>query len=155
MHGQNVCGKHGGKSPQAIAAAEQRLAEEKAEAELTRRLGNAGTPIVDPIGTLCSIAGRAVKFMELIGSVVDQLEDGTPDEDSRADIALYERSMSRAAAIVESLIRMGIAERLAKVDEQFTASVVAFIDGVLADLGHDPRAPEVAGVVAARLELVS
>lgn len=153
------CTMHGAGAPQVKAAAQRNAAEAKAEAAIIAKLGDSGQPITDPIATLCSIAGRAVKFMELIGDQVDTLTQlriaGEKANEIRAEIALYERSMGRAATVVESLIRMGIAERLAKVEEEQTAAIVKFIDGVLTDLGHNPRAPEVAGVVARRLELVS
>ena len=160
MNGQDVCYKHGGASPQARAAAAQRIAEEKAMDAVTRKLGDAGTPITDPIGTLCAIAGRAVRFMELIGEEVDQLEelrrtDRTGAEQIRAEIALYERSMRNAAQIVESIIRQGIAERIARDNADRTTAIVAFFDAVLTDLGHNPRDPEVAAVITRRLELVA
>lgn len=158
--GSDWCSTHGGSSPQAKRAAAQRVAEEKAKDEITRRLGDAGTPITDPIGTLCSIAGRAVRFMELIGHEVDQLEelrrtDRTGAEQIRAEIALYERSMRNAAQIVESIIRQGIAERIARDNADRTAAIVAFFDAVLTDLGHNPRDPEVAAIITRRLELVA
>lgn len=150
---------HGGRNPAAKAVGRQRDTERKATEAVMRKFGDSGTPVTDPIGTLCSIAGRAVRFMELLGNQVDELDKvrgaGERADQIRAEIVLYERSMNRAATIVESLIRMGIAERLVKAEEGQTAAIVAFIDGVLADLGHNPRAPEVAGVVARRLELVS
>lgn len=151
MHGQDVCGSHGGKAPQNRAAGQRRYVEAKARA----KLGDAGEPVIDPIGKLCAIAGRAVAFMEALSARVAKLETSAEPDEVRAELAVYGRSIKDAAGVVESIIRMGIAERLAKVDEQQTAAIIAFIDGVLADLGHNPRAPEVAGVVAARLELVS
>lgn len=155
--GQDVCPKHGGAKPSAKVAGEQRDAEEKARAAV-EKLGAAGTPVTDPIGTLCAIAGRAVELMNQFGARVADLAlpaDGLHAETARAEIALYQRAISEAAKVVESIIRMGIAERLAKADAEQTGAIVAFIDAVLTDLGHNPRQPEVAGVVARRLELVS
>ncbi|HEX4432800.1 MAG TPA: hypothetical protein VHZ96_26240 [Frankiaceae bacterium] len=153
-NGQTKCGMHGGSSPQAKAAGEQREAEAKARAAIVRKLGDAGEQVSDPIGKLCAIAGRAVAFMEALAGEIDKLERVDADG-ARALITLYGRAIKDAASIVESIIRMGIAERLAKAEEQQTAVIVAFIDGVLADLGHNPRDPEVAGVVTRRLELVA
>jgi hypothetical protein len=148
--GLDLCRAHNGGSLQARTIGKARL-------EVAKLIGDPGEPVTDPIAKLCAIAGRAVAFMESLGQHVDQLtlgEDAARDQ-TRADIALYGRSIEQAARVVESIIRMGIAERLAKAEEQQTAAIVAFIDGVLTDLGHNPRSPEVAGVVARRLELVS
>jgi hypothetical protein len=149
MVGLEVCRFHGGANPAAIEAGRQRVAEADARTYVERKLGAAGSPVTDPIATLCGLAGRAVAFMEALGSKVDA---GDPQ---LAEIVVYGRSIKDAAGVVEAIIRMGIAERLAKVEEEQTAAIVKFIDGVLTDLGHNPRAPEVAGVVARRLELVS
>lgn len=151
MTGLDVCGSHGGRAPHVKAAGKRRETERRARA----MLGDAGEPVTDPIGKLCAIAGRAVAFMEALAARVDQLDDAADAEQVRAEIAVYGRSIKDAAGVVESIIRMGIAERLAKAEEEQTAAIVAFIDGVLTDLGHNPRDPEVAGAVARRLELVS
>lgn len=154
VKGADVCIKHGGDAAQVKAAGERREAEQKAENAVMRLLGDAGEPVVDPIGKLCAIAGRAVKFMEALGDEIDKLEKIDSDT-ARAMITIYARSIKDAAGVVESIIRMGIAERLTKASEQETAALVSFIDGVLSDLGHNPRDPQVAGIVARRLELVS
>lgn len=146
MKGQDKCGTHGGSSRQAKAKAAQRVAERKARA----LLGDAGEPVTDPIGKLCAIAGRAVALMEALAARVDEL-DATSAVD-RVDIVVYGRAIKDAAQVVESIIRMGIAERLAKQDGERTAAWVAFIDGVLVELGHNPRDPQVAGVVLRMLE---
>jgi hypothetical protein len=157
MTGQDVCHVHGGLKASARAAGQQRAAVAKARAAV-EKLGAPGTPVTDPIGTLCAIAGRAVELMNQFGARVAQLAlptDGLHAESARAEIAVYQRAITEAAKVVESIIRMGIAERLAKADAEQTGAIVAFIDAVLTDLGHNPRQPEVAGIVARRLELVS
>lgn len=148
------CHVHGGSAGQVKAKRERDAAEQKATAAVLRRLGDSGETVTDPIAKLCSIAGRAVAFMEALGARVDDLAEADRDN-ARAEIALYGRAIKDAAGVVESIIRMGIAERLAKAEEQQTAAIIAFIDGVLTDLGHNPRDPEVAGVITRRLELVS
>lgn len=152
IDGATVCRSHGGASPQAKAAAAQR----KAEAKARLKLGDAGEAVTDPIGKLMGIAGRAVAFMEQLGARVDQLTFATGDDraEARADIVVYGRSIKDAGSLVESIIRMGIAERLAKAESDKAAAWIEFIDGVLADLGHNPRDPEVSGAVVRRLELV-
>jgi hypothetical protein len=148
-HGLHTCGMHGSANDVAVEAGKQRDAEAKAEAAVIRKLGESGTPVVDPIGKLCAIAGRAVEFMEALGTHVDAGDAGL------AEIVVYGRSIKDAAGVVESIIRMGIAERLAKQDADLTSAVVAFLDTVLRDLGHNPRDPEVAGVVARHLQLIA
>lgn len=149
--GLPTCQMHGSGNPNAAAAGQQRETERKAR----RLLGDSGETVTDPIAKLCAIAGRAVAFMEALGKRVDQLGEEADADQVRAEIAVYGRSIKDAAGVVESIIRMGIAERLAKAEAEQTSAIVAFIDAVLTDLGHNPRDPEVAGAVARRLELVS
>lgn len=145
------CHAHGGASPNAKAGAAQR----KAEAKARLALGAAGETVTDPIGKLCAIAGRAVALMEALGERVSLLGEDTPSDEARAEIAVYGRVIKDAAAVVESIIRMGIAERFAKQNAEAVAAYVACLDSIVTDLGHNPRDPEVAGVIARRLELVS
>lgn len=151
VRGLSVCPTHGGKAQQAEAAGQQRTAEAKARAAVEKRLGAAGESVTDPIATLCAIAGRAVEFMEGMSAEIDR--DGASDR--LAEIRVYAQSIKDAGQVVESIVRLGIAERFAKDNAERTAAVVAFFDAVLTDLGHNPRDPEVAGVIARRLELVS
>lgn len=122
---------------------------------MTKQLGDAGETVTDPIGKLCSIAGRAVAFMEGMADRVDELDTAADRVEARADIALYGQSIERAARVVESIIRMGIAERFAKQNAEAVAAYVACLDAIVTDLGHNPRDPHVAGVIAKRLELVA
>lgn len=157
--GHDVCEQHGAAAPHAKQAVAERVAEENALKQLAK-LGDAGDPITDPIATLCAIAGRAVKFMESLGERVDELTeiratDRTGAEQLRAEVAVYARSIRDAGAIVEGIVRQGIAERFAKQNAQVTASIVEFIDAVITDLGLNPRDPEVASIIVRRLGAVA
>ena len=72
MVGQAVCRMHGGMSPQALAAAQRRLVEQRARAVLGE-LGEDVEPVTDPLSALENIAGQAVTLVDALKGVVAQL----------------------------------------------------------------------------------
>ena len=71
LPGQLVCGNHGGKSPQALEAADRRLAERAAQSSLE----SFGLPIaVDPHAALLQELHRTAGAVEWLGAIVADLE---------------------------------------------------------------------------------
>lgn len=75
MRGQEVCHRHGGKSPQALAAAERRLEREAAERRARRlvegRLG--GEVDIDPMSALMAMVRESAANVEVWRDIVADL----------------------------------------------------------------------------------
>lgn len=169
--GQDVCAKHGGKAPQARAAAAKRIVEAELM-ELAETL--VGAPVDNPLTELANLAGRARAWMELLQGRVEKLLETSADvadeqernsrdgknsgiryqggagEQLRAEVALYERSMDRLGKFLADYGRLGIDERLAKITEMQAEKVIAAIDAALAHAGVTGKTATEAKQVAAR-----
>lgn len=140
------CKLHAGASPsgRAAALAEQALAE-------LERLG-AAEPVGNPLEELARLAGRARKWEEILSAQVAALSSltytGNGSEQLRAIVPLWERALLMAQRFAESLARLRIDDRLARItaaQNQALADVmIRFADGLLAwhGTGNDPAARE-------------
>lgn len=159
MHEQKVCHAHGGRSPQAIRAAELRLMERQAR-ELFGKLVPTLQPVENPLAAYAELAGRVIAWMELMDSLLDELsgvgyESEYTGEQVHAAIQLYERAMDRANTVLASYARLRIDERLAEITERQKMTVVRAIEAALDEIGIPPA--ERAGArreVARQLRLV-
>jgi hypothetical protein len=137
MRGQSVCGKHGGRSPQAKAAAERR----QLEADVSRLLAELDVaPVGDPLAGLLQLAGQVLAWQEATAGLVNSLESiryrgANGAEQLRAEVALYERAMDRAATVLGAIARLNIEERLARVSEQQAEAVIGAIEAGLVAAG--------------------
>jgi hypothetical protein len=140
INGGEVCAVHGGRAPQVKAAAAVRVAERKAEAILA---GIADfEPVTDPLTQLQRVAGRAVRFVEVLEPVVAELRRiryTTQTEQIDGRVVLYERSLDRAGKILTDLARLNLDERMARIHEAQAALMTEVFLGALADLGVSPE----------------
>lgn len=122
MYGQEVCNKHGGKARQGVAAAERRIADEKARRVLITQ-GVDVAPVVNHLEALRKLAGEVLEFLnwarEQASSVADKMRYTSDQgiEQLRSEIAVYERAQDRAATVLMHLARVDIDSRLAAVEE--------------------------------------
>lgn len=153
---QEVCSKHGAKSPQAIAAAKTRELEARARVAL-RKAWAAGEerPTVDPLGDLARIAGEAVAFKDYLRGEVEQLDqltqqwsdravtmmtaDGMREfavvkEDMRAIVLAYERAIERCAKILADIVKLDLAGRMLELNTAKAALIVEAVRNGLADV---------------------
>ena len=136
INGGKVCAAHGGRAPQVKAAAVLNVAERKAEGLL------AGItdfePVTDPLTQLQRIAGRAVRLVEVLEPVVAELkriryESQAEQIDGR--VIVYERALDRAGKILTDLVRIGLDERVVRLQETQKRIMVEIIVGALDDIG--------------------
>lgn len=153
LNGGLVCKFHGGKTPQAVRGAQLRLAAAKAEKLLVR----AGRPVGDPLSELLVLASEVVSFKDATSVLVNELEDrirftdNKGSEQLRSEVVVYERAVERCGKLLESIARLNIEDRLARVSERQSELLAGVIDAVLSRLGFDPKTPEVASVVVSEL----
>ncbi len=114
------CRLHGGKSPQAVSAADRRRAEATAKATL-EDLGTTG-PVKDPVGALEDLAGQAMDLTNALRDQVASLKEvGFKSEQgfeqTKAELTAYLSAMSRAESVLKSIISLGLDERRVQVQE--------------------------------------
>lgn len=154
------CRSHLGQSPVLVTA--QYQAERQAMAlfrdqEQTARAY--GVDLVNPLTALHELADEIVRWKEVCRAMVGQLEEiryrsGKSGEQVRAEIVLYERSMERAGRILVEITRLGIEDRLARLDERAGDAIVRVIEGTLLALGIDSGDRKVAALVESQLRLI-
>jgi hypothetical protein len=89
---------------------------------------------------LLKLAGQVLAWQESTATLVNGLEEvryegATGAEQLRAEVALYERAMDRAVAVLAAIARLNIEERLARVTERQADAVIDAIDAALAAAG--------------------
>lgn len=163
MRGSKVCSVHGGKAKQIKAAAARRLAAQKLEAEARAAIAfESRQGVTDPFEALSLLADEALAMKEALASRVNSLKQvrytahGAGTEQLRAEVALYERAMDRAAKFLDMLVRSGFEERRVKVSEQQGLLFASVIRSILVELGQDvtPGGPA-AQVVVKHLRALS
>jgi hypothetical protein len=131
------------------AAAQRRLAEQEA-AKAMERYAPDREPMANPVEALLSLASEVEGWRDYLAAKVGELEqadwrrDHRAGEQLHATIALYERSMDRAARILVDLGKLGIQDRLARLQEQQVHMLLSVIQAVLADLDLSPAQREIA-----------
>jgi hypothetical protein len=120
MEGQEVCGKHGGRAPQNKLAGKVHLAELQAQHTLDKMNIE---PVDNPLAELAKLAGEMVAWKDLMIKKVATLlaeewrYEAAAGEQVRAEVILYERAIERTSAILSSMARLNLDERLVKIEE--------------------------------------
>jgi hypothetical protein len=145
MHGQNVCYVHGGNARQNLDAARRRQLEEDANRALVDEFsGQQIEPVTNPLEELSRLAGEVVAWKNLLAEKITMLAEwryeagGHLGEQLRAEIALFERSLDRCGAVLTSIAKLNIDERLAAIDESKQRQTGEWIIGILAEAALDP-----------------
>ena len=108
--GGTVCVTHGGRAPQVVAKAKERVLEAKVAGELTKR---GWEPLTDPLHAYADLAGEVWAWKELCREQAATLatwdyRDDKAAQDIRPLIAVYERSLDRARGTLVDMMRLGI-----------------------------------------------
>lgn len=170
-HEQKVCGSHGGRAPQAIRAANLRIAEREAR----RCMEAYGRPIETTatealLNEVCRTAGH----VEYLAQKVSELEeneliwgttrvkeggqDGGTTQEAEAHmwLKLYQQERDRLVRVCDVAIRSGIEERYVKLAENQGQMIADAIRAILGDLNLTPEQHKAAlKVVPLRLRQLS
>jgi hypothetical protein len=121
MTGQVVCSTHGGRSPQAKAAAKRRGIDERARRLLAQRGGTERTGTVSE--ELAKAAREVVALKNVLAAEVDSMRslarvDKMGREEVRAVLSAYERALDRTVRSLVDISRLNIDERLVVLHEE-------------------------------------
>lgn len=163
MHGQHVCRMHGGATPQAKRAAQQRLADQAAQAELAR-LSLTAAPDIDPADALLRSIAASYSMCQHLRAIVESFpDDGLTEREytdggmrrvTAAEVDLLHTWETLHARVCLGALKAGIDERRIRLAEQQASTIVTVLRAALADLGLDPGDHQVGETVARHLSLV-
>ena len=145
---------HGGKSPQAIRAANQRILTRRVEADAKSVLAFEGIEQVeDPFEELSKLASEALAFKNALAARVNSLDrlrysaDGAGTEQLRAEVVLYERALDRTAKFLDLLVKSGFEERRIQLSEGQGRLIAGVLQRIFAQLELTARQQELVPVV--------
>lgn len=158
--GTGVCRFHGGAAPQVRAKGMERVVE--AEARKTfGRMSEHAEPVSNPFDALARTVGEVIAWKDFCAARIGDLEhlrstDEKGAEQIDAMVALFERSLDRAVGALATISKLGIEERLARVNERQADAVVRAVDAALVAAGlSGARVTEARQVVARELRRAS
>lgn len=133
IKGAKVCKNHGGRAPQVKAKAGVRILETRIAGELKRR---EITPVTSPLAALQEVAGLSIAWMDAMQDELGKLaildyQDAKAAEDVKPVVALFERSMDRAANVLAKMVQLGIEDRVAKSAELEAEANLAAMRGLI------------------------
>lgn len=128
--GYGACKLHGGCTPGGAKHGRELQVIEEGR-KLLARLD--ASPVTDPLSALARLAGEVAAWREAMAAKVNELTElrysgAKTGEQLRAEVELYERAMDRLERILVAMARLNIDERLARIQEQQAAAVVAAVE---------------------------
>ena len=146
VRGAKVCNAHGGGAVQVRAAAARRLAAQKVQADVANAIAfESREGVRDPLAVLAQLADEALAMKEALAGRVNSLRSirysahGSGTEQLRAEVALYERAMDRAARFLDLLAKSGFEERRTKLAEDQGRAVAEVMRAIFARLALTPE----------------
>jgi hypothetical protein len=138
--GQRVCGSHGGRAPQNLAAAARRLEEKRVEHELGKLLveleGEASD--ANPIEVLLGAMRRASAMAAAVGWLTSELDphdlygpDHLDDAKPHVLTEMYRTWNGESGRLAKLAIDAGVAERLVRLEEAQGEAMVAITEKVV------------------------
>lgn len=142
--GFGKCKLHGGRSPSGEAAAA------KAEGRwLLGQLVPDRGPVTDPLAELRQLGGLVMQWMKACEGALETLstyryESIGGGEQLRSEVAMFERSMDRAATFLATLAKLGLDERQVAVSEAKANMLLRALEAGLAE--HGITGPQAAAI---------
>src|SRR5258708_26285902 len=133
--GYGRCRKHLGNAPTVAKAAER----QRTEAEARKLLAGIGEhePVTDRVDQLQRLAGRAVRWLDVLESIIVDLErlrySTKTAEQIDGRIVVFERAMDRCSTILQGLARLNLDERSVRVQEAQVAILADALHQALAE----------------------
>lgn len=157
LPGGLVCRAHGGHSPQAMRAAQERenrrVITEVYEADPQAAIAAYGVEAIgDPLDALSRLTAQAMHMMDSLGQRVNALEEIRYENDKggeqvRTELKFYLSAMDRVGKFLDMLIKSGFEDRRLKLDEQTAQMFVTVMQRVLARLSLTPEQTALVGTV--------
>ena len=171
MRGQQVCEVHGGRSRQARASAEIRRREMEAKKTLAEYLieGDDRDPALILLERI-SVASCMTRFYtQQVHTLSDQehiwgrtkeisggKDAGTTYEAApHAWVVLMDRWENTLARLCVDALKVGLKQRELDIAQEQGDRIVALLEGIVTDLGHDPADPAISGIIVRHLRLIS
>lgn len=142
--GGPTCRYHGGKAPQVQRKAAERATEAAVRKALAQYNPDGTYDVDDPLTALLALAGEILAFKTYLGELVAGLRaadwryDVHLGEQLRGEVILYERALDRAAKVLVDINRLGLEERLVRLNERQGSLITTVIERFLEALGLPP-----------------
>lgn len=155
--GGKVCTSHGGKLPAVRRSAFENILTGKAEQELAEIMayeerssslltlgGRQFNPVTNPFEELMRLAGEVAAFKDKIGARVDAMkveefryEHSRAGEQIRAEVLIYVKAMEQCSQILTRITKLGIDERMTRINERLAQVIEQAFARTLADPKFD------------------
>lgn len=151
------CRTHLGRKPELVKAewdARQRGERIRATYDLPEQS--------DPLQELLRLSREVITWKDAMRVMVGELTEirykSGAGEQIRAEIRLYENAMDRAARVLTDIVRLGIEDRLSRIDEAQVAlvstAVLAALTRLAPVIGYDADHPEIRAAVSEELRAI-
>lgn len=134
--GQKRCYRHGGQN----STTAQKRQEVKTARKIQAAVGRLNiTPVDDPLTELKKLAGEVVAWKNKLGELVAELSylrySTESAEQIRGEVALFERAMDRCTAVLATIAKLNIDERLAAISETQAKALQAALFAAFEEAG--------------------
>lgn len=148
-----VCRFHGGKAPQVRAKVDERALLAQAASYVHQ---NGWQPVINPLTALADVAGEITSMkdflrerVQAIGQRIRETSD-KGDEQLRAELAAYQVALRDVVGALNTIARLNIDERLARISEAQGQMILRAFDAGLAAVGVAGPAAKTARQAAVR-----
>jgi hypothetical protein len=148
MRGQTVCKMHGGATPVAIAAGEERVAEVEAQRVVRSLWGglDKAEAVTDPRRALQKLAGALTDMTDHLGADIQALHSVEAGDDSsrlRGKVLLFEKLLGHLRGTLTDMNRLGLAEQVVQLERDQARHVGLAVEDGLEAMGASPEQREV------------